>query len=130
MCRLRFARSRRCWVTESVEHFLHLPYHIVLVRDEVEDGDVGYVAQVQELPGCISQGDTPGEAFESIQDAMYGWITVALEDGQEIPLPAEEPEHSGRILVRTPRSLHSALVRAATQEGVSLNQLIVAALAA
>ena len=39
------------------------------------------------------------------------------------------PKKSGRFLVRLPRSLHAALQREAVQEGVSLNQLVVAKLA-
>lgn len=37
---------------------------------------------------------------------------------------------SGRFVVRLPRSLHAALEREADREGVSLNQLVVAKLAA
>lgn len=37
---------------------------------------------------------------------------------------------SGRFVVRLPRSLHAALEREASREGVSLNQLVVAKLAA
>ena len=37
---------------------------------------------------------------------------------------------SGRFVVRLPRSLHAALEREAVREGVSLNQLVVAKLAA
>ena len=40
------------------------------------------------------------------------------------------PEKSGRFVVRLPRSLHAALEREAQREGVSLNQLVVAKLAA
>ena len=43
--------------------------------------------------------------------------------GEELDLP------SGRLLVRMPRTLHAELTRAAEQEGVSLNGLIVGALA-
>jgi antitoxin HicB len=117
-------------VDRAIEEYVRLPYHIVLVRDEDENGNVGYVAEVQELPGCISQGETVEEAYESIQDAMVGWITVALEDGKEIPEPAEEPRASGRFLVRGPKTLHAELMRTAEQEGVSLNQFVIAALAA
>jgi hypothetical protein len=40
------------------------------------------------------------------------------------------PRKSGRFVVRVPQSLHLALEREAKQEGVSLNQLVVAKLAA
>lgn len=39
------------------------------------------------------------------------------------------PKKSGRFVVRLPQSLHAALEREAEQEGVSLNQLVVAKLA-
>lgn len=115
---------------KTLEHYLSLPYHIVLTHDEDEEGNSGYVAEVQEMPGCISQGDTADEAVASVRDAMVGWITVALEDGKRIPVPVLEPEYSGKFLVRAPRTLHAALIYTARQEGVSLNQLVVGALSA
>lgn len=39
------------------------------------------------------------------------------------------PRKSGRFVVRLPQSLHAALEREASREGVSLNQLVVAKLA-
>ena len=36
-----------------------------------------------------------------------------------------ENEHSGRLLLRMPRTLHGQLAQAAEREGVSLNRLIV-----
>jgi len=54
---------------KTVDEYMHPPYHIVLTRDEDEVRAVGYVARVQELPGCISQGDTPDEAVGIVQDA-------------------------------------------------------------
>jgi predicted RNase H-like HicB family nuclease len=109
---------------------LELPYHVSLVHDRDEDGAEGWVAEVDELPGCVSQGASPNEAVENLADAMLGWISVALEDGKEIPAPYEEPEYSGRFLVRLPRSLHAELAQQAQREGVSLNQFVAAALGA
>ena len=111
------------------EDYIELPYHISLVFDQDDDGVSGWVAGVEELPGCLSQGKTPNEAVERVKDAMLGWISVALEDGKPIPEPYEEPEHSGRFLVRLPRSLHAELARQARQEGVSLNQFVATVLA-
>ena len=39
------------------------------------------------------------------------------------------PQKSGRFVVRVPKSLHAALEREASAEGVSLNQLVVTKLA-
>jgi RNA polymerase sigma-B factor len=46
----------------------------------------------------------------------------------EAPQGEERHTHSGRILVRMPRSLHAELAKAAEREGVSLNSLITTAL--
>jgi hypothetical protein len=44
------------------------------------------------------------------------------------PLEEPEPSHSGRLLLRMPRTLHAELAARSDAEGVSLNQFIVAAL--
>lgn len=112
----------------QAEDYLELPYHIELVRDEDEEGNAGYVAEVEELPGCISQGSTPEEAVHNIRDAMVGWISVALKDGHDIPEPRRN--YSGRFVVRLPQSLHAELARHAAREGASLNQFVTSSLAA
>ena len=51
------------------------------------DIDNIYVANVQELEGCMAHGDTYDEAVKEIQIAMKLWLEVAEEDGIEIPVP-------------------------------------------
>ncbi len=46
----------------------------------------GYVVSVPDLPGCVSQGDTFEEAWEMIQDAMEGWLEVAVSNNDPIPV--------------------------------------------
>ena len=116
-------------MTRSVEQYLELPYTFVVVHDVDVDGNQGWVAEVEELPGCISQGQTPEEAITRVRDAMSGWIAVALEDGVDIPVPEDDGEFSGRFLVRLPTSLHADLARSAGREGVSLNSFVAGALA-
>lgn len=113
----------------NVEQLIKLPYHVQLVHDESSDGQVGWVANVVELPGCLAQGDTPEDASRNIYAAMESWFASMLEDGKPIPPPAEEPSASGRVLLRLPASLHERLAFEARQEGVSLNQLLVGLLA-
>jgi predicted RNase H-like HicB family nuclease len=113
----------------TLEEYMDLPYAIVVVHDVDEDGNSGWVAEVEELPGAISQGRTPEEAVERVREAMRDWIVVALEDGVAIPEPRTTGDFSGRFLVRVPASLHADLVRNADREGVSLNQFVTGALA-
>lgn len=116
-------------VAAGLEEYLELPYAIVVVHDVDENGDSGWIAEVEELPGCISQGRTPQEALERVREAMRDWIAVAMEDGVVIPEPRVSADYSGRFVVRVPASLHADLVRTADREGVSLNQFVTGALA-
>jgi antitoxin HicB len=115
---------------KTLDDYLELPYHITIVHDRDDGGNEGFVAEVEELPGCISQGPTPQEAVSNVYDAMAGWISVALEDGREIPEPRESDSYTGRFLLRIPRTLHAELARQAQREGVSLNQYVATTLAA
>ena len=105
---------------KNINYYLNLPYTIELQQDPEE----GWFVRVKELPGCMSQGDTPEEAFEMIRDAMQGWLEIALEDDLPIPEPRPEEDYSGKFVVRVPKSLHRKLVEEAEREGVSLNQYI------
>ncbi len=114
---------------KSADDYMKLPYHIRMVRDEDAVGNVAWVASVAELPGCLSQGDTPEEAAAMIYEAMGAWTESMLALGKEIPLPRPESEYSGKFQVRLPVGLHEAVSLEAEHEGVSLNAYIAAALA-
>jgi len=49
--------------------------------------DLGYIAVVPELPGCMSDGETPEEALANGYDAAGAWIEAAREMGREVPTP-------------------------------------------
>lgn len=107
---------------QTAEDYLALPY-TEWVRVDLDDG--GFVAGVEEWPGCLADGETRTEALEELQNAKRAWVESALAFGDPVPLPLELEGYSGRILLRTPRSLHRDLAKRATREGVSLNQLCV-----
>jgi predicted RNase H-like HicB family nuclease len=110
----------------TLAEYLKLNYAIELKEDR-EQG--GYFAHNPELDGCFSQGETPDEAVRNLADAREAWLSVRLEDSLPIPEPAEE-QPSGKVLVRMASWLHAALLRSARHQQVSLNQLVVSALAA
>lgn len=108
----------------TIDEYLTLPYSIRVIPAT----PAGYVATVDELPGCITQSETWAAAGEMVRDAMRAWIETALEDEQPIPEPGQDVPPA-RMLVRLPRSLHQELLRTAAREGVSLNQFVVYQLA-
>jgi antitoxin HicB len=112
----------------AVEDYTRLAYHLVLVRD-AEDKAKPWTASVEELPGCTSHGKTSDEALDGIEAAMAKWIGVALEEGRDVPEPRSAASHSGRLLLRMPKTLHAELTRVSEQEGISLNQFITDVLA-
>jgi len=48
-------------------------YKVVIMYDKEYQG---YVVDVPELNGCMSQGKTIDEALENIKDAIKGWLEV------------------------------------------------------
>lgn len=105
-----------------------MDYKVEIIKLSEEDGG-GYIAIVPKLPGCISDGNTPQEALENVQDAIKCWIETAKEKGLPIPSPEEykeeyKEEYSGRLVLRIPKSLHKRLAQEAKKEGVSLNSFI------
>jgi antitoxin HicB len=67
--------------------------YAVTIRRLHPDLGSGYVAIVPDLPGCLSDGETPPEAYENMQDAIECWIEAAQEMGHSVPEPsAPEPD--------------------------------------
>lgn len=51
------------------------------------DDDKAFIAQVPELPGCMSDGATPGEALKNLDVIIDEWIETAKELKRKIPKP-------------------------------------------
>jgi predicted RNase H-like HicB family nuclease len=58
----------------------------------------GYVAEVSELPGCVSQGKTLDEAIENIKDAIKGYLHVQAKHGNPY-VPKESQTFIGEVVV-------------------------------
>ena len=61
--------------------------------------------------------------------AATSWIEAALDLGQVIPVPVQTHGYSGKVVLRMPRGLHKGAAEAAVNDGTSLNQLLVTAIA-
>jgi antitoxin HicB len=68
-----------------------LPYPVIISPLSEKDGG-GFLATVPDLPGCISDGETPEEAIVNVQDAIAVWLEAARDMGREIPVPSKVKE--------------------------------------
>ena len=73
---------------------MRLEYAVRIERLADSDGG-GYLATVPDLPGCMSDGDTPEEALRNVQDAIESWIESAKQWKQDIPKPTPPLARTG-----------------------------------
>ena len=109
---------------KPVDYYLQLSYRSSVYQDT--EGD--FVVEVDDLPGCVTHGRTPDEAFHNLEEAKRAWMESRLAAGLEVPEPRRTEQYSGKILLRMPRSLHRRLAEQSVWEGVSLNQYVVSLL--
>lgn len=57
-----------------------LPHQVLLTPDiDVETDRYGWVAEIPDMPGCVSQGATPDDAVASVRGAMMAWRAAGGE---------------------------------------------------
>lgn len=59
--------------------------YTVVLEQEV---DGGYVVSVPALPGCVSQGDTRGDAIANIREAIDVYLADCRDAGDPVPTEA------------------------------------------
>ncbi len=106
----------------EVKDYMKMPYTRLVQEMNDESGHYFY-GRILELDGCQSTSDTLDGLYQSLNEAMEGYIEVKLENNLLIPIPEATEKYSGKFVVRIPKSLHQRLAIEAEKEGVSLNQL-------
>lgn len=102
---------------QPLEYYLNLQYPVILYPDP----EGGYVAQIKDLPGCLTQGETLDETVANINEARELWIETAYEFGDDIPLPSTEETYRSKLLLRTEQK--QSLVETAAEIQNLLQQL-------
>ena len=49
--------------------------------------DKAFIAEVPELPGCMSDGQTYQAALENVEEIAREWIETAKQQGRAVPKP-------------------------------------------
>lgn len=76
---------------KDLEYYLNLSY-LVQLSHQSDDGDEYWLAEILQLPGCMSDGSNPNEALRNLEDAKRLWIETHIEDGYEMPEPHPSSE--------------------------------------
>ena len=103
----------------------HYTYRVTWSREDDE-----HVALCAEFPSLSWLAKTPGAALKGIQKVVADAVTDMAANGETVPEPLAEKQYSGEFRVRIPPQLHRRLALSAAEEGVSLNRLASAKLAA
>ena len=61
-------------------------YEIIIYWSEP---DHAYIAEVPDLSGCKSDGQTYAEALSNVERVISEWIETAIELGRPIPVPVD-----------------------------------------
>lgn len=64
-----------------------LAYPVIVSPLSDADGG-GFAATVPDLPGCMSDGETPEEALANVREAIDVWLEAARDAGRAIPAPS------------------------------------------
>ncbi len=98
-------------------YYLSLPWEFEF--EKCPEG--GYYARVKGI-SCYSHGDNLEHAAKQIQQALETYIEGCLEEN----IPIDEPfsKASGKLNIRTKKTVHLKLLKLAKEENVSVSHLI------
>ena len=103
----------------------HYTYRVTWSAED--DEHVGLCA---EFPSLSWLARTPEAALKGIRRVVSETVADMQASGEAIPVPLAEKHYSGEFRVRIPPQVHRALATEAAEQGVSLNRLVSAKLAA
>jgi len=103
---------------------MNAPKNRIELRPLTEEEGGGWLAAFPDLPGCMSDGETPEEALRNAVEAEAAWLAANRKWGK-----TKTAERPARLVARLPRSIHRNLQERANEEGVSVNTMMVTLIA-
>lgn len=107
---------------------MNINHYTYRVTWSQEDGE--HVGLCAEFPSLSWLAPTPEKALAGIRRLVGEVVADMQATGEPIPDPLSEKQYSGRFMVRVPSQVHRALATEAAEQGVSINRLVSAKLAA
>ncbi len=90
--------------------------------------DQAFIAKCLEFSSLAAHGDTAEAALQEIKLVVAESVKWLQEDGESIPEPFGLKKFKGHLTLRVPPEKHRELSIKAAEEGVSVNQFILARL--
>jgi predicted HicB family RNase H-like nuclease len=103
----------------------HYTYRVTWSPDDGE-----HVGLCAEFPSLSWLAQTPEAALKGIRHTVIEVVADMESSGEPIPTPLSEKRYSGEFRVRIPPDIHRTLAIQAAEQGISLNRLASAKLAA
>ena len=97
-------------------------------RIEWSEEDKTHVARCLEFPSLAAHGETVEGALKEIEIAVSVTIKWMQEEDEQIPEPLGMKKFKGHITLRVPPEVHRNLAIRSAEEGVSINQFVLARL--
>lgn len=107
---------------------MNINHYTYRVTWSQEDGE--HVGLCAEFPSLSWLAHTPEKALAGIRRLVGEVVEDMQITGEPIPDALSEKQYSGRFMVRVPSLVHRALATEAAEQGVSINRLVSAKLAA
>lgn len=107
---------------------MNIQHYTYRVTWSPEDGE--HVGLCTEFPSLSWLAKTPAAALKGIQKVVADVVADLQARGEHVPLALAEKNYSGEFRVRIPPLVHRNLALMAAEQGVSLNRLASAKLAA
>lgn len=107
---------------------MNINHYTYRVTWSQEDGE--HVGLCAEFPSLSWLVPTPEKVLAGIRRLVGEVVADMQATGEPIPDPLSERQYSGRFMVRVPSLVHRALATEAAEQGVSINRLVSAKLAA
>jgi len=107
---------------------MNIDHYTYRVTWSVEDQ--AHVGLCAEFPSLSWLAGTPEEALQGIRQVVADCVVDMAQAGEPVPEPMADRKYSGEFKVRIPPHQHRRLAIEASEQGVSLNRLVSAKLAA
>lgn len=107
---------------------MNIDHYTYRVTWSAEDGE--HVGLCAEFPSLSWLAETPEAALAGIRQVVAEAVADMAAAGEAVPAPLAEKHYSGEFRVRIPPEVHRALAMQAAEQGISLNRLASAKLAA